>query len=118
MFHEDLIVNGYEVKNKEDLEKFFEENRFECCIGDDYTLYVEFSEDRAAFIGYIYKDGEEIFYFDNGSENKKAVDLIINCCPEERMMCYDSEIIKDIVYYFCETSKRNPKYNWIEDKFE
>ena len=44
--------------------------------------------------------------------------MMINCCPEERMMCYDQEILKEIVYYFCETGERNPRYNWIEDMFE
>ncbi len=116
MFHPDLSVDGYAVESKEGLEPFFLRKRFACCVGDN-ALEVEFSESRAAFIGWILDDGEEIYYFDNGSGNKEAVDLLINCCPEERMMCYDPDVIRDIVYYFCETGERNPKYNWIEDTF-
>lgn len=55
-------------------------------------------------------------HFDNGSGNKKPVDLIVDVCPEERMMCYEDKAIRDIVFYFCETGKRDPRYGWIEDK--
>ncbi len=53
----------------------------------------------------------------NGSGNMDSVSLLINVCPEERMMCYDLNILKDIVAYFCETGLRNPKYNWMEEGF-
>ena len=85
---------------------------------DDYCLYIEFSEEGNAFVGWIDMCNEENYYFDNGSCNTESVDLIVNVCPEERMMCYDSNILKDIVRYFCETGLRNPKYNWIEDPLE
>ena len=85
---------------------------------DDYCLHIEFSEEGDAFIGWIDNYNEEFFYFDNGSGNTESVDLIINVCPEERMMCYDSNVLKEIVLYFCETGERNPNYNWIEDPME
>ena len=114
MFHSNLTVNGEKVSNEKELEDFLNSEHFTCEI-EDYALEVEFSEGRAAFIGWLNSD-EEVYYFDNGSGNDEPVDLLINVCPEERMMCYDADVIKDIVYYFCETGQRNPKYNWIEDE--
>ena len=35
------------------------------------------------------------------------VELKVNVCPEERMMCYDAEGLKKIVFYFCETGEMN-----------
>ena len=49
--------------------------------------------------------------------HKKPVDLLINVCPEERMMCYKLESIVDIVMYFCETGARDPMYDWIKEEF-
>lgn len=117
MLHSDLIVNGKKLLNENELDTFFTSEHFSCGIGD-FSLEVEYSEDRAAFIGWIDESSDEVYYFDNGSGNDEPVDLIINVCPEERMMCYDPDIIKEIVYYFCETGSRNPKYNWIEDEME
>ena len=87
-------------------------------IFDDYSLYIEFSEEGNAFVGWINSYDEENYYFDNGSGNTEMVELKVNVCPEERMMCYDAEALKEIVLYFCETGEMNPKYNWIEDQFE
>lgn len=115
MLHPDLMVNGKKISNEKELESFFNSEHFTCEI-EDVALEVEYSEERAAFIGWVNGD-EEIFYFDNGSGNDEPVDLLINVCPEERMMCYDAEAIKDIIYYFCETGERNPKYSWIQDEF-
>lgn len=114
MLHSELTVNGQKISNEKELESFFELDRFSCEI-EDAALEVEYSEDRAAFIGWINGD-EEVFYFDNGGGNDEPVEQLINFCPEERMMCYDTETIKDIIFYFCETGERNPKYNWIEDE--
>ena len=61
-------------------------------------------------------DTEEVYYFDNGSGNMESVPLLINFCPEERMMCYEFEVVKDIIQYFIETGERNPKYSWIADE--
>ena len=85
---------------------------------DDYALYVEYSEEGNAFIGWIDTCNEENYYFDNGSGNTEMVELKINACPQERMMCYDAEALKEIVLYFCETGEMNPKYNWIEEPIE
>lgn len=116
MINSELNVNGNKISDFQELEKFFASEHFTCEIGD-CALEVEYSKERAAFIGWLNGD-EEVFYYNNGSGNDKPVDLIINVCPEERMMCYDAEVIKDIVYYFCETGERNPKYDWIEDGVE
>ena len=113
MLHSNLKINGKKYQNEKELEKFFASEHFTCEIGYN-ALEVEYSEEGAAFIGWIGNE-EEVYYFDNGSGNVEPVDLVINVCPEERMMCYDDVVIKDIVFYFCETGERNPKYNWIED---
>ncbi len=127
MDYEELFLNGFRIKNKEELENFVEKKgASECHVGnewyfqfqkgEDYTLDIEFSEDgEAAFIGWFYQTCEEMFYFDNGSNDTEPVKLIINDNVEKRMMCHNHEIIKEIVYYFCETGKYNPKYNWVED---
>lgn len=115
MLHPELNVEGKEISNEKELESFFTAEHFTCEIGDN-ALEIEYSENRAAFIGWIDTYHDDIFYFNNGSGNDEPVDLMINVCPEERMMCYDSKVIRDIVYYFCETGRRHPKYNWIEDK--
>ena len=87
-------------------------------IFDDYSLYIEFSEEGNAFVGWINSYDDENYYFDNGSGNTEMVELKVNVCPEERMMCYDAEALKEIVLYFCETDEMNPKYNWIEEQDE
>ena len=109
------MINGHRITREEDITPFFQEDHFSCDI-DDYCLEVEFSSDGNAFIGWLNGD-EEIYYFDNGSGNTDSVPLRINICPEERMMCYDRDVLKDIVKYFCEFGLRNPKYNWIRDEF-
>ena len=115
MINPNQTINGNAITEEKEIEAYFSMDQFSCAV-DDYWLEVEFSEERGAFIGWGNPD-EEIFYFDNGSGNTDSVDLIINVCPEERMMCYDPDVIKDIVNYFCETGLRNPNYNWIEDTF-
>lgn len=116
MIHPNLKVNGKKVSGEKEIEDLFNSEHFSCEIGDN-SLEVEYSKSRAAFIGWISGD-EEVFYYDNGSGNEEPVDLIINVCPEERMICYDPDIIKDIVCCFCKTGERNPKYKWIEETFE
>ena len=115
MLNDNLTINGQRISNEENIPAFFQSDHFSCMI-DDYCLEVEFSPDGDAFIGWLNSD-EEIYYFDNGSGNTDSVPLRINICPEERMMCYDRNVLKDIVMYFCETGLRNPKYNWIQDEF-
>lgn len=115
MINQDLIINGHSITKEEDITAFFQKDHFSCSI-DDYCLEVEFSPDGNAFIGWLNGD-EEIYYFDNGSGNTDSVPLRINICPEERMMCYDRDVLKNIVMYFCETGLRNPEYNWIQDEF-
>lgn len=116
MLHKDMRVDGKKLPNEEGLEKILQSAHFTCEIGE-LVLEVEFSEARSAFIGWLSGE-EDIFYYDNGSGDKEPAELLINVCPEGRMMCHDAEIIRDIVYYFCETGERNPKYQWIEDEFE
>lgn len=113
MINQDLIINGQSISKEEDITAFFQKDHFSCKI-DEYCLEVEFSPDGNAFIGWLNGD-EELYYFDNGSGNTEPVALCINFCPEERMMCYDRDVMKDIVMYFCETGLRNPEYNWIRD---
>lgn len=115
MINKNLMINGQHIKHENEIEAFFLKDHFSCSI-DDYCLEVEFSEERHAFIGWLNGE-EEIFYYDNGSGNTDSVDLLINVCPEERMMCYDPCVLREIVFYFCEKGLKNPKYNWIEDEF-
>lgn len=110
-----LTINGQRISKEEDIPAFFKNDHFSCVI-DGYCLEVEFSADGNAFIGWLNGD-EEIYYFDNGSGKTESVPLRINICPEERMMCYDREVLKEIVQYFCKSGLRNPKYNWIRDEF-
>ena len=105
MLHKDLRVDGKKLPNEEGLEKILQSAHFTCEIGE-LVLEVEFSEARSAFIGWLSGE-EDIFYYDNGSGDKEPAELLINVCPERRMMCHDAEIIRDIVYYFCETGERN-----------
>jgi hypothetical protein len=114
---ENLTVNRKQVSNEEEIMALLNDDIVELEIGD-HCLHIEFSEDGHAFIGWIDMYNDENYYFDNGSGNTESVDLIVNVCPEERMMCYDQDVLKEIVLYFCETGLRNPKYNWIEDTFE
>ncbi|MCI8945640.1 MAG: hypothetical protein HFI91_01080 [Lachnospiraceae bacterium] len=103
--------------DKHEIDELLQQDHVCFDVGDN-AMEIEFSPEGAAFIGWIDTYNDSIFYYDNGSGNREVVDLMINCCPEERMMCYDQEILKEIVYYFCETGERNPRYNWIEDMFE
>ena len=116
-FKENLTNNRKPVSNEEQLMALLDDDIVELEIGD-HCLHVEFSEDGHAFIGWIDMYNDENYYFDNGSGNTESVDLKVNVCPEERMMCYDQNVLKEIVQCFCETGLRNPKYNWIEDTFE
>ena len=116
-FNEDLTINRKPVSNEEQLMSLLDDDIVELEIGD-HCLHVEFSEEGHAFIGWIDTYNDENYYFDNGSGNTESVDLIVNVCPQERMMCYDQNVLKEIVLYFCETGLRNPKFNWIEDTFE
>ena len=116
MINENLTINGEAVSSEEDILSFFDEDTFECVI-DDYSLNVEFSSDGNAFIVWCDSYNDEVSYYDNGSGSSENVDLIINVCPEERMMCYDFDVLKDIVLYFCETGMCNPDYDWIEETF-
>ena len=119
MLHPDLKINaspdfGDQITDENELDELLKEDHISLTIGD-IALEVEFSPAKAAFIGWVDEYNDDVFYYDNGSGNSEPVELIYNYCPEERMMCYDKNIIKDIVYYFCETGERNPKYAWIED---
>lgn len=114
MINNNLIINGQIITKEEDITAFFQKDHFSCNI-NDYCLEVEFSPYGNAFIGWLNGD-EEICYFDNGSGNNDSVALRINICPEERMMCYDSTALNEIVLYFCESGQRNPKYHWIQDE--
>lgn len=65
MLHEDLRVNGKKLSNEKELEKILQSAHFTCEIGE-LALEVEFSEKRAAFIGWLSGE-EDIFYFNNGT---------------------------------------------------
>ena len=114
MINHHLMINGQRITKEADITAFFQENHFSCEI-DESCLEVEFSPDGNAFIGWLNGD-EEVYYFDNGSGNTEPVTLRINICPEERMMCYNPDALKEIVLYFCETGLRHPKYRWIRDE--
>lgn len=114
MINKNLTINGQRISKEEDITAFFQYDHFFCNI-DGYCLEVEFSSDRNAFIGWLNGD-EEIFYFDNGSGCTESVELRINVCPEERMMCYDPDVLKEIVLFFCESGLRHPGYNWLQDE--
>lgn len=115
MLHPDLKVNGKNVKDENEFDELLKSDHLTCEICDT-SLEVEFSKDRAAFIGWINEYDGEVFYFDNGSGNDEPVDLIINICPEERMMCYDPNAVKKIVYCFCQTGERCSEYSWIQEE--
>ena len=116
MVNKKLTINGLKITKENDVLAFFKEKRFSCNI-DEYYLEVEFSANGNAFIGWLNGD-EEVYYFNNGSGNTDSVELLINICPEERMMCYDMAVMRDIVLYFCESGLRHPKYDWISDEFQ
>ncbi|MBR3058268.1 MAG: SMI1/KNR4 family protein [Clostridiales bacterium] len=112
-----LTINRKHVSNEEELMALLHDDIVEMEIGD-LCLHIEYSEDGHAFIGWIDTYNDEFYYFDNGSGNTESVELIVNVCPQERMMCYDPNVLKEIVLYFCEAGLRNPKYNWIKDALE
>ena len=115
MIHKSLLINGKKITAEHEILAFFKEKHFSCSI-HDYALEVEFSADGNAFIGWLNGD-EEVYYYDNGSGRTDSVDLLINVCPEARMMCYDPAVLREIVLYFCECGQRSPKYQWIRDMF-
>ena len=115
MINDKLMINGKRISGEDDIIAFLQEKHFSCNI-EDYSLEVEFSAERNAFIGWLNGD-DEIYYYDNGSGNTDSVALLINVCPEERMMCYDRNVLKEIVLYFCESGLRHPGYKWIKDEF-
>lgn len=116
MYHTDLRVNGRKITDETELKPFLECEQFTCEIGNA-ALQVEFSEESAAYIGWLTDDETDIYYLDNGSGDEEPYPLIDDVCPEERMMCYNAEDIWNIITYFCETGERNPKYKWTEDDF-
>ena len=79
-------------------------------------LEAEFDPNGAAFIGVVNEINGTAHYFDNGSGNEEPVELMINVCPAEKMMCYDKEAAADIIMHFCNTGNLHPKYNWIEEE--
>ena len=111
MLHPDLEIEtapgfGEEINDEQDIIELLEGDHV-CFTVGDIAMEVEFSPNRAAFIGWIDSYNDIIFYYDNGSGNHE---------PEERFMCYESEVIRDIILHFCRTGERNPKYNWVEDE--
>lgn len=118
MYHKKLRVNERKITNETELEPFLLMNAFTCEI-ENTALQVEFSEERAAFIGWIEEEGE-VYYLDNGSGDEEPYELLSDTCPEERMMCYQASDIRMIVSYFCETGSRHPQFQWIreEDNFD
>ena len=121
MLNAEVTVNNEKVADVQELKQSLASKdgvEHIMCDREESGLDVEFSEAGAAFIVWTDMEQEEVYYFDNGSGNVNSVELLINACPEERMMCYDFEIIKDIIFYYCETGERNPKYNWIKDAME
>ena len=82
---------------------------------DDNSLSVEFDKQRDAFIGWYNVFEDEFYFLDNGSGGTECVDLLVNVCPEERMMCYAMDDIKAIVSHFCETGQLHPAFTWILD---
>ena len=79
-------------------------------------LEAEFDPDGAAFIGVVDEVSGKAHYFDNGSGNEEPVELMINVCPAEKMMCYDKEAAADIIMHFCNTGNLHPGYKWIEEE--
>ena len=86
------------------------------CSSEIADLEAEFAPDGAAFIGVVNELTGEIHYFDNGSGSEESVELMINVCPAEKMMCYDKEQAADIILHFCNTGEVHPKYNWIKEE--
>ena len=118
MLHAQVNINGKDILNEDELKTALvskDDLTYITCNKDEKALEIEFSKKRDAFIGWVNADTDEIYYFDNGSGNKEPVELLINVCPEERMMCYDFESVKAIIRYFLETGERSPAYSWIED---
>lgn len=113
MFHADLTIETdliiKKITNEDQLNQFFyEEDYFNCRIGE-FILSVEYSKkDRSAMICWM-NGYEETSYFIN--ENKKDECL----SPLERLGCDDKKIIRDIVLYFCRTGQRHDKYSWIAE---
>lgn len=86
------------------------------CSTEISGLEAEFAPDGAAFIGVVNEANGMASYFDNGSGSEEPVELMINVCPAEKMMCYDKEAVTDIIMHFCITGELHPKYQWIEEE--
>ncbi len=78
-------------------------------------MEVEFGE-KGCFMVFSEQDGEVIRYFDNGSGNHGVVDLLINCCPEERLMCYSKETLMQVIETFLKTGRQDGRFHWIDDE--
>lgn len=86
------------------------------CSTEVAAMEIEFSETGAAFIGVVNETTGTVYYFDNGSGGEEPVELLINICPAEKMMCYDKDTITDIIMHFCATGEKSSKYSWIEEE--
>ena len=86
------------------------------CSTEVSSMEVEFSDEGAAFIGVVNELTDTAYYYDNGSGGDKPVELLINVCPAEKMMCYDKDTITDIIMHFCATGEKSSKYKWITEE--
>ena len=86
------------------------------CSTEIAGLEAEFDPNGAAFIGIVNDASGKAHYFDNGSGSEEPVELMINTCPAEKMMCYDKEMAADIIMHFCNTGNLYPKCEWVEEE--
>ena len=86
------------------------------CNSEIAALEAEFDPNGAVFIGVVNEISGVIHYFDNGSGNEEPVELMINVCPAEKMMCYDKDAAADIILHFCNTGELHPKFKWIVEE--
>lgn len=80
------------------------------------SLDVEFSPARDAFIGWVDEYNESVWYYDNGSGETEPVDLLVNGCPQARLMCRSRSDTAAIITHFCETGERWPGCKWVPDE--
>ncbi len=122
MLGAEVVVDGIPVTDERTLEQILDDLDVGepfghmSCHRKGVCLEVECAVSGAAFIGWIDEVEEDIFYFDNGGGGMEPVDLLINVCPEERMMCYDSACTREIVLHFCATGERSACCRWIADE--